>query len=292
MENKNYRSLSKRYRETGKGNLSQEQVVAYVAGRMPATKAAISFVLKEVKLRYFGKVERIIDLGAGTGAGVIAAREVFSYFSETLLVESNPHMRREGKKFVDGQWVNQDLLKYSPPKTDCIVFGYSYGELEEEKRLLLLQKVYKSANLIVIVEPGTPRGYANVLEARNFLLSCGGKMVAPCPHENSCPMKKEDWCHFSVRLSRTKQHRQFKGAQRGYEDEKFSYVAISKKKGGLAEGRILRHPIKKKGHIKLQICQEEGIFETTVSKKLGDRYQKARKLCWAGGVSSHFLKPH
>ena len=292
MKKKNYRSLSDQYRKKGKGFLSSEEASAYALARMPATQAAISAVFKELKLRYSGNVERFLDLGAGTGAGVLAAREAFSTISEALLVESNPHMRKEGESRVEAQWVGADLFHVDFPESDCALFGYSYGELHPQKRLSILEKVFDKSQLIVVVEPGTPRGYENVLEARNHLLSKGGRMVAPCPHEIGCPMVGGDWCHFSVRVSRTKEHRQLKEAHLGYEDEKFSYVVVAKEGATPAEGRILRHPLKQKGHVKLRICTDEGIVETTVSKKQGDDYREARKVCWGGGTSLHRSKPH
>ena len=70
----------------------------------------------------------------------------------------------------------------------------------------VLKKAWDAAKVLVIVEPGTPRGFENILKAREQLIQWGGKMIAPCPHVKQCPMK-DKWCHFSVRLERTREHR-------------------------------------------------------------------------------------
>ena len=207
MKKKNYQDLSKRYRETGKGFLSEDEVSAYLLGRMPATKAAIRAVFEEIAPRIERPIERFLDLGAGPGTGLLAFSEVFGDPPSAVLVESNPHMIAQGKKLVEAQWVTEDLFQYEPEEVDCALFGYSYGELDSQKRLDLLKKVFTKAEVLVVVEPGTPRGYENVLEARDFLLSIGGHMVAPCPHARQCPMQGSDWCHFSVRVPRSKEHR-------------------------------------------------------------------------------------
>lgn len=284
MKKKNYQSLSKRYRETGKGFLSEDEVSAYLLGRMPATKAAIRAVFEEIAPRIERPIERFLDLGAGPGTGLLAFTEVFGDPHSAVLVESNPHMIAQGKKLVEAQWVTQNLFLFEPKEVDCALFGYSYGELDSHKRLDLLKRVFYKAQVLVVVEPGTPRGYENVLEARDFLLSIGGHMVAPCPHARKCPMQGSDWCHFSVRIPRSKEHRALKEGALGYEDEKFSYVAISKEPAQMARGRIVRHPLKQKGHVVLKICAEEGLIDKTISKKAGDTYRSARKAKWGDEV--------
>lgn len=105
-------------------------------------------------------------------------------------------------------------------------------------------------------------------------------MIAPCPHMEKCPMKGSDWCHFSIRLDRSQEHRQLKGAKLGFEDEKYSYVAFGKGKYALARGRILRHPQKRSGHVTFKVCATDGLIEETISRKQGALYKRARKANW------------
>ena len=93
-----------------------------------------------------------------------------------------------------------------------------------------------------------------------------------------------DWCHFSVRLERTAEHRLIKEGALGYEDEKYSYVVASREPGEHYQARILRHPQKHSGHIEFTLCTQEGLKNETVSRRMGDRYKKSKKCEW--GMSS------
>ena len=105
-------------------------------------------------------------------------------------------------------------------------------------------------------------------------------MIAPCPHENACPMSGGNWCHFAERLPRTSAHRQLKGADLGYEDEKYSYVVFARQPSALPGARVLRHPRKHSGHVELELCRPDGLRREAVSRKQGARYKQARKLDW------------
>src|SRR5690606_27604170 len=100
-------------------------------------------------------------------------------------------------------------------------------------------------------EPGTPAGYQRILAARDRLRQRGAALAAPCPHDAACPMAGRDWCHFAVRLDRSRLHRHLKGAALGWEDEKFSYV-VAVPPGApdprRASARIVRRPRKETGH--------------------------------------------
>jgi ribosomal protein RSM22 (predicted rRNA methylase) len=135
---------------------------------------------------------------------------------------------------------------------------------------------------MAVVEPGTPAGYSRVLAAREALLAAGFRVVAPCPHQAPCPLREPDWCHFAVRINRSSLHRRVKGAQLGYEDEKFAYVVgIRDQLPQPPPARVLRHPVTRKGLVALRLCTREGtVAPETVSKRQGDRYRAARDLVW------------
>jgi ribosomal protein RSM22 (predicted rRNA methylase) len=107
-------------------------------------------------------------------------------------------------------------------------------------------------------------------------------IVAPCPHHFACPMAAAgDWCHFSQRVERTSQHRQLKGGALGYEDEKFSYLVAAKNNSASAGARLVRHPGKHSGHVKLALCTAEGKIENrTVTRSSKEAYKRARKADW------------
>ncbi|MDG4862541.1 small ribosomal subunit Rsm22 family protein, partial [Streptomyces sp. T-3] len=135
---------------------------------------------------------------------------------------------------------------------------------------------------VVVIEPGTPDGYARVLAARDALLAAGFSIAAPCPHDGACPIEPgSDWCHFSARVSRSSLHRQVKGGSLPYEDEKFSYVAAARFPVSPVSARVTRRPQIRKGQVLLDLCtRDSGLTRTTVTKRHGALYKAARDVDW------------
>src|SRR5437016_4510206 len=111
-----------------------------------------------------------------------------------------------GPFVLQREWQNKDFKELVEVKADLAIFSYSLGEINEIE--VVLKKLWQfPIETFVIIEPGTPTGYKNILRARDTLIQCGAYIVAPCPHAKRCPLMFNDWCHFSVRLERSKWHR-------------------------------------------------------------------------------------
>jgi ribosomal protein RSM22 (predicted rRNA methylase) len=166
--------------------------------------------------------------------------------------------------------------------TDLVTVSYVLNELTAPDRTALLDTIASAAQAVVIVEPGTPDGYARIIEARDRLVTAGFHIAAPCPHSADCPIVPgTDWCHFSARVSRSSLHRQIKGGSLAYEDEKFSYVAATRLPVTPAPARVVRKPQIRKGQVLLDLCETEpALRRTTVTKRHGDLYKAARDTDW------------
>jgi ribosomal protein RSM22 (predicted rRNA methylase) len=133
---------------------------------------------------------------------------------------------------------------------------------------------------LVIVEPGTPDGFSRIRAARAELVAQGARVVAPCPHDADCPLAQDNWCHFSVRVARSRRQRQLKGGEAPYEDEKYSYVIVAATPPEVRHARILRHPKISPGRIELTLCGARGLAERTVVRSDGGAFRLARKIRW------------
>ena len=133
--------------------------------------------------------------------------------------------------------------------------------------------------MLLVIEPGTPQGYRNLLQARALLTGAGAFVAAPCPHDGICPLAAGDWCHFSCRVARSKLHRRLKNAAMGYEDEKFSYMAFVRQVPAQRTARIIRPPVAGKAGIELTLCTTGGIVRKVV-KKGSPEYAEIRKKEW------------
>ena len=134
----------------------------------------------------------------------------------------------------------------------------------------------------MIVEPGTPDGYARIIEARDRLIAAGLTVAAPCPHSEACPIEPgTDWCHFSARVSRSSLHRQVKGGSLPYEDEKFSYVVATRfaDRAGTRPGHPQAADPQGAGAAG-PLHPRRGTARSTVTKRHGELYRAARDTAW------------
>ncbi len=131
--------------------------------------------------------------------------------------------------------------------------------------------------MLLIIEPGTPAACAQIELARQILVGQGAHIAAPCPHEQPCRLSGQDWCHFACRVPRSRLHKQLKGGEAPYEDEKFSYLALARFEVCHNKSRILRHPQVAKGQIGLMLCGAQENKSVLVKKKDGALFKAARK---------------
>ena len=261
---------------------TRAQVAAYLAYRAPATYAAAAFVLRQVTRQRPGwRPRSLLDVGAGPGVATWAAIEAWPSLEELTLVEAEPEMVAAGRELLPtGRWVEGDVRAARGP-ADLVVVSYVLGELREPIASRLWAE---TGDTIAFLEPGTPAGYRRVLDARAAVLEAGGFTVAPCPHDLAGPLPAGDWCHFAARLPRSKLHRRAKGAELGWEDEKFSYAVLSREPISKAAARIIRQPQPRSGHVNLVTCEPDGIHQRTISRKQGPLYRQARDGAWGDAI--------
>ncbi|MGW1340576.1 small ribosomal subunit Rsm22 family protein [Kribbella sp. NPDC002412] len=279
-------AMSARYRaeqvdDTTPGMTDHLDCLAYAVFRMPATYAAIRSALLAADV-HVGAFGAHLDLGGGTGAAAWAAADVWPGIA-TETVERQPAAVRLGATLATSnqRWTTADLRQWKPDRrVDLITIAYVLNELTEADRLRLIATAAATAGTVVIVEPGTPRGFQRILDARRQLIAAGLQIAAPCPHQQRCPLTTGDWCHFAVRLSRTELHRLAKHGTRNYEDEKFAYLVATRRTVRPAPGRIIGRPTQPKGQVLLDVCLPAGVRErVTISKSSGD-YRAARSVVW------------
>jgi ribosomal protein RSM22 (predicted rRNA methylase) len=144
----------------------------------------------------------------------------------------------------------------------------------------------KARHALVVIEPGTPAGYARILALRQQLIAAGAYVAAPCPHEKPCPLLAPDWCHFSQRLPRSQAHRQIKGAEVPFEDERFIYVALTRTPPAARAARVLAPPDLGKAEITAKLCTEQGVEVAKVPRRDKAAYASARRWSWGDAVLS------
>lgn len=282
-------AISLRYRtqtNTGARLVTREnEAAAYAAARMPATYGAVYSALEQTLAAIDHHPTSLLDAGAGTGAASWAASDLLPLNKITCL-EREKAMLEAGKAIMahgpavlhEAEWLLRDLSGDWPiEKAEMVIAAYVLNEMTEQNRLRTAEKLWEATDgILLLVEPGTPAAFSSLMAVRKALLRSGAYIIAPCPRLE-CPKGSEDWCHFTCRIARSRLHRQLKGGEAPFEDEKFSYIALSRQPVTAIGPRVLRHPQVRGGHVYLEVCTEQGIQNLRLSKKDGEAYRKARK---------------
>jgi ribosomal protein RSM22 (predicted rRNA methylase) len=159
------------------------------------------------------------------------------------------------------------------------------GEIGEAEQAALTELIWaRTRDTLLIVEPGTPRGYAGIIALRARLIAAGAHVAAPCPHDGRCPLTAPDWCHFTQRLPRLRAHKQIKGAELPFEDEKFSYVALRRAPALRHPARVLAQPDVRKVEVTAKLCTSDGLAIAKVPRRAKAEYARARRWRWGDAV--------
>jgi ribosomal protein RSM22 (predicted rRNA methylase) len=256
------------------------RAAAYLVTRMPATFAAAHAVLRELRERLGAHtISSVLDIGAGAGAASLAARECFPEARTITLVERDPALAAAARQWLpEAAVMREDVTRIMTlPPHDLVMAAYSLGEIAGP----MAARWWQAARVaLVVIEPGTPRGYALILKVRRELLEAGAWMAAPCPAATPCPLAAPDWCHFAARVERSSMHRRIKDAELGYEDEKFSYVALAREPVDLPASRIIRRPLHRPGLIVLETCAPAGVQLVRAPRHDRETFRAARKATW------------
>jgi ribosomal protein RSM22 (predicted rRNA methylase) len=289
--------ISKTYRDGGgSGTIKSDgDALAYALARMPATYAAVSACLNALcEAQPDFAPQTLLDVGAGPGTVSWAAAQAFPSLTSFTLLDANHALRtlalglsRDSMRLGDLTYEAGDARAAlaKAEAADLVIASYLIGELGEAERKSLAQAMWaRTRDTLLIVEPGTPAGYARILAARGQLVAAGATVAAPCPHQANCPLSPPDWCHFSQRLARSRAHKQLKGADVPFEDERFSYVVLTRNPVEQRASRVLAQPAVGKAEISAKLCTPDGLAIAKVPRRDKAAYARARHWRWGDAV--------
>lgn len=277
-----YFYLSDNYKQASSPVVQYKDALAYACARMPATFATIERVMHE----FYKKCPdyaftNVLDIGSGTGA-------LMCYFSQLDItyhaVERSESMIKLSQQIIENCELKPKIYKdcverylNCEQQYACSFFVYSLNEIANKTEVL--QKVIDhTEDYVFIIEAGTPKGFEIVQLAKRLASKNNCGIIAPCA-SHQCPLEKSDWCHFNVRLPRTKIHNLVKQSKLAYEDEKFCYIILSKKVNDcVSNNRVIKRPMKKTGHVIFDVCTRNG------TKRLISKDKLNRKKEWGDEV--------
>jgi ribosomal protein RSM22 (predicted rRNA methylase) len=290
-------SISKTYRDGGgsRAIASEADALAYALARMPATYAAVTASLNALcAIRPGFEPASLLDVGAGPGTATWAAAEAFSSLQSFTLLDANSALRAlaldlgSGSARLRGMAYRRGEARAelaAAEATDLVVASYMIAEIDGAEQNALAELMWaKTRDTLLVVEPGTPAGYARIIALRQQLIASGAYVAAPCPHDGKCPLQAPDWCHFTQRLPRSRAHIQIKGAEVPFEDEKFAYVALTRMPVAQHPARVLAQPVVTKVEVTAKLCTPEGLAIAKVPRRAKADYARARRWRWGDAV--------
>jgi ribosomal protein RSM22 (predicted rRNA methylase) len=289
--------ISQTYRDGGGSRTIRTEIdaLAYALVRMPATYAAVTAslnALREITPQF--APASLLDIGAGPGTATWAAAEAFASLTHFTLLDANGALRALALDLGGGSARLRALIYQrgearaalaDREPADLVIASYMIGEIDDAERKTLTELMWaKTRDTLLVVEPGTPAGYARIIALRQQLIADGAHVAAPCPHDGECPLTAPDWCHFTQRLPRSRAHKQLKSAELPYEDEKFSYVALTRAPVAQHRIRVLAQPVIAKSAVTAKLCGVHGVVSSIAPRRDKIAYARFRKYNWGDAI--------
>lgn len=207
-----------------------EQAMAAVQHRLYPQFAMMKRVLLEAKsLLPTFRPTRVLDFGVGCGSASAASWDVFDSSVDWMhLIDASTTMREVAESLLKGMVeyqgeTNDDEKTEASPAPrpaaprittsahmstdsdnvfDLCMASFTMSDLPDSTSILtsaaLLYEKLRPGGLLIVLEPGTPDGFANIRMIRNMLLDCcpsdaedACQIVAPCTHNGPCPLERK-----------------------------------------------------------------------------------------------------
>ncbi len=282
--------LSSSYRKGA--NSSTVDLAAYVVSRVPATFAANVRVLEAVaRAMPDFTPHSLLDMGAGPGTASWTALQRWESLSSITQCEQDQSFAWLAAKLNAESRLDvlqQTTLLQKPEaglasniKAQLVVASYMLAELPLHTMPGVARRLWdRTEDVLLLIEPGTPHGFERLRRVRETLLGQGAFVIAPCTHQNICPMAGNNWCHFKTRVQRSRDHMHAKQATVPFEDEAFSYLVLSRKPVPQSGGRVVAPVTVNKVAATLPLCDGAGLRDEVIASRDKPAYKRAKKTGW------------
>lgn len=262
----------------------------------------VKYCLEEIKAleRFKEKdVITIADIGCGPGTASLACADFWRKHSnkqklEITAIDQNTNALHDAKRifaeFAEDGASLRTIYSNLYPKTisrslktkfDIVIsanFLNEFENIEQQADIVktITEKHLEDNGLLIIIEPSLRWTTRNLMRLRDKVLD-SGNLIAPCSHNNPCPMLKEsdrDWCHMYLDWKRPEviaKVDQMIGNRKDY--IKFSYLIISKRSHDRTIARshetwrVVSAPMRSKGKVELLLCNKNGLLRVTRQDK-------------------------
>jgi hypothetical protein len=223
--------------------------------------------------------EQLLDWGCGTG---IASRRVaaWSGIQRIGLFDQSPlatafarekHLEEKREMFF---WNEKNVFE----TPTLFLISHVLSELSDTE-LHELATLAARASEVIWVEPGSHELSRKLGSVRNIFINAGHHLIAPCVHNQPCPMFEQknshDWCHFFAPppteiFQSSLWHEASRELGIDLRSLPYSYLAFSRHHHPSAIGskeRLIGYPRALKAHGKILCCGTSGLCERTLQKR-------------------------
>ncbi len=284
-------------RNSSQSLLTADDALAYALARMPATYAATREALHHLLAAQpdFSPTS-LLDIGCGPGTASFAAHDVVAGLAEFILLDRNGPFLDLAKSLVgtvlpgkDVRFLDQDVSRgMTGDPFDLVIGSYVLAELGSAQQAALIPALWQATrHALVLVEPGTPDGFARLRMVRSALIGSGAHVAAPCTHEALCPMAGDHWCRFFARVQRSRDHRMLKGGDKPYEDEPYAYLVLTRQTPqARMSHRVVGRPVETKVEVAVPVCGIEGLETQSAPRRNKTLFKHYKRLDWGDAVQS------
>lgn len=235
---------------------------AYLAYYLPLNHLRAKGVLHRIKnLKAFKDIEWVFEWGSGNGAFSLAAIEYNDSLKFQFVERSKQAIAQHKalQRDIEASFKNKvtDFHKNKESGGDLLSFCYSLTESNS------LPNFIYDFDQLLILEPSTNQDGRRLMAYREELLEEGYEVLAPCTHQQSCPLLKEskkDWCHdtFFVEYPDYLKNIESKIPMK-LSNLSVSYLFVSRNYKNSNQGklRVTGNTLKERGKVRQMVCRKD-----------------------------------
>jgi ribosomal protein RSM22 (predicted rRNA methylase) len=280
--------------------------LAYLGLRVPATYAQVFGALSSVhELIPSWHPTSLLDIGSGPGTATWAAISQWPGLDDITCLDEDKDFISFGKLIIENSkithyvnWKSCDVrlgIEENESSYDLVIIANVLNELTSGAQEKLIGQAFNLCNgLLIIIEPGTPRG-SKIVSSVAQKLHKAGILLAPYI-ANTFIEDADYYLHFPQRFIRPEFQRRIRQQMRtrtemasDWEESKYSYVAISKfpvEKNYWA--RTVGEPEIQKGFLEIPVITAENLTKIKVMKRDNEAFTFAKRLRWGELIENKF----
>lgn len=173
-----------------------EAIPAYLSYFLPLNSARLQAVFSTLQALNISLPKHVIDFGSGVGTAQLNWVSDYLKWQNIELASDPINLHRELLESLDADKLTQTQWTKTAPHSildnSLVMASYALTELED------VPAWFYQAHTLLLIEPSTMPNARRLMSFRQNLLDKGFHAIAPCTHQQSCPLlvhSQKDWCH-------------------------------------------------------------------------------------------------